>query len=111
MPCLTLEFSYTGTDRPALKYLNRHVRASIADKWHDIGVELLDVEDEAVLNTIETNHPGDANKCTATMLQLWLTRKRDASWDQLIQALRVTNIKLEALALKIEGMLTEGKIT
>ena len=100
---------YVGTDRPALKYLYRHVRSDIIGKWHDIGVELFDVEDEGVLNTIKINNPGDADKCTAEMLQLWRDRQADASWNQLIQAFRAPNIKLEHLASKIEGMLSKGK--
>ena len=99
---------FIGTDRPNLKYLNKHVKANITTKWHDIGVELLDVEDIPLLNTIKINHPVDADKCTGEMLQLWLERKSDASWNQLIQAFREANIKLETLASKIEGMLSKG---
>ena len=87
----------------------RHVRADITGKWHDIGVELFDVEDEPVLNTIKINNPGNADQCTAEMLQLWRDRQPDASWNQLIEAFRAPNIKLEVLALKIEKMLSEGK--
>ena len=99
-----------GTDRPALKYLNKYVKADIATEWHDIGVELLDVEEEPVLNAIKNNHPGDVNKCTAEMLQLWLARKPEASWNQLIAVFREPNIKLNTLAMKIERMLSKGKI-
>ena len=98
-----------GTDRSALKYLNKYVKADIASEWHDIGVELLDVEDEPVLNAIKNNFPGDVNKCTAEMLQLWLARKPEASWNCLIEVLREPNIKLNTLATKIEGMLCKGK--
>ena len=97
-----------GTDRPALKYLNRYVKADIATKWHDIGVELLDVEDETVLSIIKDNFRGDVDKCTAEMLQLWLARKPEASWNYLIEVLQVPNIKLNALATKLEGMLCKG---
>ena len=103
-----MHFCLQGTDRPALKFLYRYVRPEISDKWHDIGVELLDIEDEVVLKTIKTNNPGDADQCTAEMLQLWRDRQPDGSWNQLIQALRVPNIKLKTLASKIEGMLCEG---
>ena len=99
---------YVGTDRPALKFLNRYVRPEITGKWHDIGVELFDIEDEVVLNTIKTNNPGDADKCAAEMFQLWRERQSDSCWNQLIQALRAPSIRLETLALKIEGMLCEG---
>ena len=101
-------FFVVGTDRPALKYLNRHVRLDITTKWHDVGVELLDVEDEPKLKAIKANSSGDVDKCTAEMLQLWLERKPNASWNQLIEAFRAPGIKLEALASKIEGMLSKG---
>ena len=71
-------------------------------------MELFDVEDEAVLNTIMHNHPGDADSCTGEMLRLWLVRKPDANWNQLIEVLREPNIKLKSLALKVEGMLCKG---
>ena len=105
-------FGVLGSDRPALRYLNRYVRGAIAHgtKWHDIGLELLDIGDELILNTIKENHPGDADKCTAEMLQLWLARKPDASWNQLLQALREPNIQENVLAVRIEGMLLKGTI-
>ena len=99
-----------GTDRPALKYLNKYVKPNITAKWYDLGVELLDVEDEPLLNTIKVDHHRDSDRCTAEMLQLWLERKSDASWNQLIQAFREPNIKLETLALKVECMLSKGII-
>ena len=94
-------YVYVGTDRPALKYLNKYVKADIATEWHDIGVELLDVEDEPVLNVIKNNYPGDVNKCTAEILQLWLARKPTASWNQLIEVFKEPNIKLNSLAVKL----------
>ena len=69
---------------------------------------MFDVEDEPMLDVIKANHPGDANKCAAEMLRLWLNRKPDASWNKLIQAFRASNIKLEALASQIEEMLSKG---
>ena len=98
-----------GTDRPALKYLNKF-RDDIAIKWHYIGVELLDIGDEPALNGIKANYPGDINKCAAEMLQLWLDRKTEASWNRLIEVLREPNIKLNVLAKKIEEMLSKGMI-
>ena len=102
-------YMHVGTDRPALKYLYTHVRGNIANDWYDIGVALFDPGDEVVLDTINKNHPGDAEKCAAEMLKLWLSRKPEASWDLLLEALKEPNIKLNALAVKIEKMLTKGK--
>ena len=103
-----INISYVGTDRPALKYLYRYVKDDIANDWFEIGVELFDVGDEVVLKTIKKNYPGDANKCASEMLQLWLDRKLEASWNQLLKALREPSIKLNTLATKIEKMLSKG---
>ena len=101
---------YTGTDRPALKYLNKFVKKYITSQWHDIGIDLLDVEDESELKTIRINNPGNALKCTTEMLDLWLEKKPDASWNQLIKTLRQPNIELEYLASKIEKLLSKGRV-
>ena len=68
---------------------------------------MYDIGDEAVLDAIKKNY-GDANKCAAEMLRLWLARKPEASWNQLLETLREPGIKLNALAAKIEGMLSKG---
>ena len=103
-------YVYTGTDRPNLKYLNRHVKPSITAQWYDIGVDLLDEKDEPMLEAIETNHPGDAEKCTTKMFKLWLRIKSDASWNQLLQTFKHPNIKQEYLASTIDSMLLKGII-
>ena len=93
----------TGYDRPALKLLNKHVRKDVSSKWHDLGLELLEQEDEEKLNEIETNNPNDVSKCCKEMFQLWLRKCTNATWNQLIQALKM--VELNNLAVKIEGML------
>ena len=102
---------YTGTDRPGLKYLNRHVKTFITTQWYDIGVDLLDVRDEPVLQAIRNDHPGNSGNCTTKMLELWLRVKSDASWNQLIQTFRQPNISLEFLAADIESKLLKGITT
>ena len=99
---------YAGTDRPTLKYINRHVKTFITAQWYDIGVDLLDEKDVSELKTIRINHQGDAGKCTTAMLELWLRVKSDASWNQLIQTFRQPNIRLQSLASDIENMLLKG---
>ena len=93
----------TGRDRPALKLLNKHVRKHISSKWHDLGLELLEQEDEETLNQIKTNYPNDVSECCKEMFQLWLNKCATATWNQLIKALR--EVDLNNLATTIEGML------
>ena len=95
---------HTGCDRPAFKFLNQHVRKGVSFRWHDLGLELLEQEDEDELGEIETNYPNDRSECYKKMFQLWLRKYADkATWDQLIQALRV--VDLNTLANKVERML------
>ena len=101
-------YIHSGTDHPVLKYLYAHVNCNIANDWYNIGVALLDPGDEVVLDIIKNNQRGDAEKCAAEMLKLWLARKPEASWDHLLKALRGPNIKLYTLAVQLEEMLSKG---
>lgn len=60
-------------------------------------------ESEAALGTIAANCRSDVISCCSSLFTLWLQRKPDASWGQLIDALR--NIKLHSLAAEIEKKL------
>ena len=95
---------FIGTDRPDLRYLHRCVIPDIYAHWYEIGLELLDVDKKLILEHIRPNNP-DTKSCTAEMLQFWLQSRVDASWNELIQALRQPGIGLSVLALKIENML------
>jgi len=101
----------TGCDRPALKLLNRHVIKGVSSRWHDLGLELLEQEDEQKLRKIKIDNPNDASECCKEMFQFWLEKCSDASWNQLMRALR--QIELTNLATTIEGMLKpmEGAIS
>ena len=103
-----LTYFFIGADRPFLKYLYKHVRAGIADKWFDIGLRLLG--DDHVVQMIYANHHDDAMKCTADMLKSWLQRKPDATWNQLIQTLRKPYVDLGDLAVDIEKKLLESMV-
>ena len=94
-----------GNNRPTLKLLNKLVKRSVTTKWYDLGVELLAEEDVQALNEIQRNNPRDVSTCCTKMFQLWLERQPDASWSQLIQALREPNIEMNGLANTIEQKL------
>ena len=103
--------------RPEIKYLNRHVRGELSaacednpEAWKDLGVELLPPGDSsmAALKTISANSHGNVIKCCASMLSLWLKRQPEASWRQLIEALKVTG--LDYIATDLEGkLIPQGK--
>ena len=96
--------THEGSDHPAFKYL-RFVRDLIADRWYDIGLELLEQKDEKAVNIIKKNNAGNIAECCTEMLELWLNKQPNATWNQLINALKAPGIELNNAASKIEGML------
>ena len=84
------------TDRPQVKYLNRYVRDPLCaagavgpDKWFDLGLTLIGEGSRNNLNVMKIDQRNTYGCCDA-MFSLWLQRVPDASWSQLITALRET---------------------
>ena len=100
---ITYIILYAGYNRPALKLLNKFVRKDVSFKWYDLGLELLEQEDEEKLYKIKCNNPSNVDECCTEMFQLWLRKCTNATWNQLIQALK--EVELNNLAATIEGML------
>ena len=76
--------------------------AKSAQTWKDLGIELLGVGSNDALNVI-SNSNTDVMKCCSAMFQLWLDRQPNASWRQLIEALK--RLQLNYLADQIESKL------
>ena len=96
--------------RPTLKQLNK-LKKSVAFKWQDLGIELLDLEDIRTLDEIQKNYPRDASTCCTKMFQLWLDRQPEASWEQLIKALRGIDLDEVVNTTEIELLsINEGEI-
>ena len=106
--CSFITCLYIVDDRPKEVYLSRYIRTHLCATYHDnshawldLGAKLLP-DAETHLSMISQNHQGVEEKWSL-LLQLWLQRKPDASWKQLINALK--EINLNHLAAQIEGML------
>ena len=98
-----------GHERPQLRYLNRHVRKSVASKWYDLGIELLEDDNNEELDVIHYHFPSDNRACCTKMFQLWLRQQPTASWNQLINSLRQPGVDLDHVATEIEQMLLQSK--
>ena len=79
------------------------MRKGVSVKWYDLGLELLEQEDEEKLYEIKTNRPNNASECCTEMFQLWLRKCTNPTWDQLIQALK--DVDLNSVATTIVEML------
>ena len=98
--------TYVGSDRPALKYLNRYVVPAIAPKWYDVGLELMDIQDEKELNVIRVEQSiSDDKERAIKMLTVWRDKKIDASWNDILKVLKICNIGLNSTAFEIERLL------
>ena len=94
-------------DRPSVKDLHNHVVEGVASKWRDFGVQLLNPVNEGIFDIIEKDHPKSIIACCQSMLRKWLETKADATWNQLLNALRSSCIQLNYLADEIEHKLRE----
>ena len=84
-----------------------YVIPSVATKWYELGVVLLDPKYDNELSTIETDTRNDAAICCRKMFSKWLNTDQLASWDKLIKALRI--VQLNNVASDIEQLLLQGE--
>ena len=93
---------YIESDRPSLRSLHDHVVNGVAGKWKDLGVQLLPPE---MVDIIAADHPHDVVSCCKCVLKKWLDTTTDATWNQLIKALRSPSVQMDYLAGQLEQML------
>ena len=85
-------------NRPSIKQLVEAMRMEDIDitQWHDLGLEL--GISNNILRVIEANNR-DVNTCCRIMFEKWLEMTPNASWNQLIIALRAIEMNTAANAI------------
>ena len=107
----TMNVACIGSDRPSIRDLYNHVVNQVAHRWRDLGMELLRSDLENELNIIAEDHPRDAATCCKRVFEKWLATTSDATWNELIRALRSPSVQLDSFANQLEQMLcTESKV-
>ena len=71
----------------------------LAAHWYDIGIQLME-NSAGVLQTIKANHQSDVNASCTAMFEKWLKMNPDASWNQLVSALK----NIDDMSLAIENL-------
>ena len=94
--------AHIGSDRPSLKDLYDHVVPKVAVKWEDIGIQLLQSDHETTIGILKRDNPNNTVENCKLVLQKWLETTVDASWDQLIKALRHPGVQLVYVASQLE---------
>ena len=74
----------------------------LSTSWYELGLQLLQEHNNgSVLSEIEHDNPNNAKKCCVKMFEKWLNQQPNASWDQLLTALK--EIKMNSAAEQIKG--------
>ena len=98
---------FTGQDYPTIKQLGNILKpesSGVAARWYDLGIQLLDDKDGP--GTLDTMKADDVNDCCNKMLAKWLQMKPDATWNQLVTALK--NIGMKSVAEDLDKQLSRG---
>ena len=96
-----------GSDRPTLRDLTIHVIPSVATRWYELGLVLLDAKYQNELSIIEADIKNDAITCCRKMFNKWLNTDELASWDKLKEAVRI--VQLNSVANDIGELLLQGE--
>ena len=80
---------------------------SLATRWYDLGLVLLDTKHQNELIIIEEDTKNDSKKCCRKMFSKWLDTDELACWDKLIKAAKIA--QLNNVANDIEQLLLHGE--
>ena len=86
-----------------MKDLFNIVIPKVANKWYELGIQLLNQPQLPKLEEIQKAYPNNLQRCCVEMLKYWLDITPGATWDNLIHALRAPGLELLAIAKEIEG--------
>ena len=78
----------------------------MAPHWFDLGIQLLNENQEVYLDLIQSNYPNDNKRCCKEMFWYWLQTHPNASWQQLIESLKSEALELPTIAADIEARCT-----
>ena len=92
--------------KPSKKKLKNFVVPRILPHWYEVGIMLLEEYQEGQLDMLKDNNNNDPQQGCMEMLWYWLDTHRNATWQDLLKALRSPGVALGSIATEIEKMLT-----
>ena len=93
-----------ASSKPTLKQLqNLRIITSVAVRWYQLGIELLDNSQVDELNNIKANNQNDVEKGCLDMFECWLKTHSTASWKKLVDALRKPGVDMNTVAATLES--------
>ena len=91
-----------GNPRPTLRELqNARIITNVSSNWYQLGIQLLDDHQVPQLEIIRANNDNVTGCCTA-LFGYWLQTHPNASWYELVAALRAPGVELNDVAASVE---------
>ena len=88
--------------KPTIKVLlNSKIISDIGPKWYELGIALLDDDQLTHLKNIRSNN-SEVTRCCIEMLMYWLETHSNATWNDLVEALKSPCIELNNVATMVE---------
>ena len=79
--------------------------AAASSRWYQLGIELLDDDQVTQLRIIKENNDDVAARCSE-MLSYWMQTHPNATWYQLVAAMKTPGVELNELAATVEKSYT-----
>ena len=92
----------TDTSKPVLQDLHNILIPEIANDWYEVSIQLFDNSQLPKLEEIRATHSNDRRGGCLEMLKYWLQITPEATWDDIVHALRKPGLKLYSLADNVE---------
>ena len=101
---MELVFILLGNDQPALRDLANFVVPKVSERWYQLGLQLLDPQNEDTLHRMKKETKPFEDQCTE-VFHLWLRNEKKPTWNKLIECLQSPSVKLPNVARDVEKML------
>ena len=85
-----------------MKDLSNVVIPKVANKWYELGIQLLNQPQLPKLDEIHKAYPNNLQRGCVEMLKYWLDITPGGTWDDLIHALRAPGLQLLTIADDVE---------
>ena len=95
-------FATIDSSKPLLKDLSNIVIPKVANKWYELGIQLLNQPQLPKLDEIQRAYLNNLQRGCLEMLKYWLEITPGVTWDNLIHALRAPGLELLAIADDVE---------
>ena len=103
-----LYYVYIVSSKPTLKKLQQtKIITDVGSKWFELGIELLDEDQSTQLDIIKTNNNEVTRRC-GEMFLFWLNTHPNATWQNLVDALKAPGVELNDVAAKVETHFNVG---